>query len=789
MPNQLSIPFKKTYVIQLRQAVRQYILSNYTDTHPDAFKWDISRWETLRKDGAGGIVHVDRVNNTLECIGLEIPYAPAFNPTALPVTLSNLAYERAAVLFNLAALYSQLAASEDRSNPHGLKQAIISYQNAAGTLKYLASSAVPQLQASVTHDDMPLELTQSYVNSLEFLMLSQAQECVWQRAVMDNYKNGLIAKLARKVSSFYSLSLSVAKEASPSIRYLFPSPWFSHLETKQFHFEAAAQYRKSVDDLEASRYGHEIARLTQAEATAKKGYDIARRGGVTPVVLQDIKSLLDNVQKSFARAERDNDLIYHQEVPPIPALPPIQEVSMVQSVVSPGLSDPKGMIGNDAVIFGELLGWGARVAIDIYRDRRQNWLKDEVVDRAQHLDDTATQTLESLNLPAALEALERPIGLPPSLLRKAEEVRLEDGPSRVEASTEDVRKLAKRDMELLNEAMDILDQEAEEDEALRTEHPVDRPPSHDANGELIGKAERYRHILEQAGESDALVRHKWDEWEKNIVELAWDEAELEASVPSSAMSLSQRSSGGPTATQTHSRALRALLESLDDIMRGRAEYVRRATGLADADDIKPRILKAAAAVERWVEVQPSMFEDVLDEELAKFEKFRTAIEEGEQQQEVLLESIKERNALFLQSRKEDSTVKEREHALQSLDLAYHKYKEITRNLDEGIKFYNDFAGVLTQFRDTCKDWVNMRRHEAHSLTRSMESMSLATPTSPGTSSVSTGPVPQRDWQLEQPAHAVLNLPPPDSNEWQEMDLPPAPATPRLVGPRPGKKKR
>lgn len=30
-------------------------------------------------------------------------------------------------------------------------------------------------------------------------------------------------------------------------------------------------------------------------------------------------------------------------------------------------------------------------------------------------------------------------------------------------------------------------------------------------------------------------------------------------------------------------------------------------------------------------------------------------------------------------------MKEREHALQSLDLAYHKYREVTRNLDEGLK--------------------------------------------------------------------------------------------------------
>ena len=87
----------------------------------------------------------------------------------------------------------------------------------------------------------------------------------------------------------------------------------------------------------------------------------------------------------------------------------------------------------------------------------------------------------------------------------------------------------------------------------------------------------------------------------------------------------------------------------------------------------------------------------------------------------------------MRSRKEDASVKERELALQSLDLAYHKYKEIIRNLGEGLKasflfsarrsatyslwsafssqFYNDLAAILSQFRDSCKEWVNLRRSE------------------------------------------------------------------------------
>jgi programmed cell death 6-interacting protein len=47
--------------------------------------------------------------------------------------------------------------------------------------------------------------------------------------------------------------------------------------------------------------------------------------------------------------------------------------------------------------------------------------------------------------------LERPIGLPPSLLKKAEEVRLEEGPSRIEESIENVEKLAEYNTKLLDE--------------------------------------------------------------------------------------------------------------------------------------------------------------------------------------------------------------------------------------------------------------------------------------------------------------------------------------------------
>ena len=176
MPNLLSIPFKNTYPIDIQESTRNFIYA-HGGGHPDEFKGDINLWQTLRKDGVGGVAHVDRTNSALLSVGipsldcnkaaeitvckvpcttnmyldkapnecgvqqnfhllqsnppqiqLDIPFATVFQPSGVPITLKNLAFERCGVLFNLAALYSQLAASEDRSTVDGIKRATTNYQ-------------------------------------------------------------------------------------------------------------------------------------------------------------------------------------------------------------------------------------------------------------------------------------------------------------------------------------------------------------------------------------------------------------------------------------------------------------------------------------------------------------------------------------------------------------------------------------------------------------------------------------------------------------------------------------
>jgi programmed cell death 6-interacting protein len=50
-------------------------------------------------------------------------------------------------------------------------------------------------------------------------------------------------------------------------------------------------------------------------------------------------------------------------------------------------------------------------------------------------------------------------------------------------------------------------------------------------------------------------------------------------------------------------------------------------------------MREASGIERWVQVKPAMFEDTMDEELGKFERFRNDLNISSERQTELLEQI------------------------------------------------------------------------------------------------------------------------------------------------------
>ncbi|KAB5591907.1 PH-response regulator protein PalA/RIM20 [Ceratobasidium theobromae] len=861
MPNQLAIPFKQAPPAQIKDAVESYIEFNHTDAHPDAFRWDISRWEELRKEGVGGYVHVSRVEAALlyhahlvllltkfpTNIGLNVTYEPAF-PSLMrrSCSVEDLIFERACVLFNLAALYSQLGTAGGRNTTEDIKLVAAHFQNAAGVLQYLSKEVVPALASSLGQvAPMPSELLEPSLKSLEYLMLAQAQECFWQKASMEyqeNYKDGTLAKLAKQaspeVSVHYESALSAVASISPSP---FPQEWINHLTIKKHHFEGVAQFRQSRSDLLSHKYGVELGRLKLAQNEVRQGLDHSK--GVARAVIDDIKVIRRNFipRHSTDEARKDNDLIYHQTVPPESTLSPIAGANMVQSLINNKLKDPSLAIGStDNTLFSGLVAHGVRMAIDVYVDRRDNWIKEEVEGTAKQMDAEITRLLQKLNFPGALDALDKPAGAPPSLLRRSEEIRSMGGVDSLQLQVDQVQTLGQTTGSILEEAFDILDNEASEDETFFAQLPEGGTQiatqsgyfaSQLANKDLIGKGNSYRQILENAASSDATVRNKWEEWEENVAVLCSSQEEMEEVIPSHLTSQSPES----TQAHTYARAIRAALEDLEDLRSTRARCSESARQRASTDDIKPRIAREAAGLARWVEVKPAMFESTIEEELGKFDRYKESVEAGRAKQVELLAKVEQLNELLIQARTDDPVLKRREAALQSLDLAYHRYLEVLSNVTEGAKFYANFSEHLNAFNQECTRWSELRHRQRSEIIQLLSQWTESRPTTkksksktklrtdthdsadqildqpqphppsrppsavpdkpetvPRPSSVpqdqptsSTAPIPSNPAPppaVFPPAPKGFSLPAPDSSEWETFNLPPPPAPPSAKKP-------
>ena len=117
------------------------------------------------------------------------------------------------MLFSLAALYSSLGAGESRKEGESIKRAISAFQTSAGILHYLVTEMTPlisHLSSGLNARNGDPDVKPAMLSCLREAMLAQAQECFWQKAVVDRLKDATIAKLAIGVSDLYGSALDFA---------------------------------------------------------------------------------------------------------------------------------------------------------------------------------------------------------------------------------------------------------------------------------------------------------------------------------------------------------------------------------------------------------------------------------------------------------------------------------------------------------------------------------------------------------------------------------------------------
>ncbi|CAO3587926.1 unnamed protein product [Absidia cylindrospora] len=751
--NMLACEVKRTEKLTWTPYLREYISNGYAE-HPDLYTDDFRLLDELRNDCIYVESNEKALNRLIKYyaqlvfigskfpidIGIEFPWYLTFSAeTSQAVSHRNMIYEKACVLYSVGSMYSQLGNSENRLSAEGVKRACNHFKSSAGCFKHLQDVVIPEMRIAPSVD-----MSGYALKTLINLMLAQAQECVWQKAAMDQLRDGTIARLAIKIANFYDAAYELASNSS--IQNVFPRHWLTHMQIKALHFNAAAHFRKSCECISKNKYGEEIARLQLANDYVKRAFDMLRTFfsnsyiGVSNSVVNDLKSLQQIIQTNLARAEKDNDVIYLEKIPSASALPPIQQFEMVQPVAPPDVADPVSlMLSNEQrsdslphpiiglPLFQKLVPFAVHQAASVYVDRKERIIKEDIIGRLDELTEVFDSTLQSLNLSATLFATteNENDGLPEKLLQQAADIRNEGGSKTLYNAWQRVQQSCSKNSDILEDAFNALDDEHELDEELRQKFGEgwNRPSSQELTEQLVAQGQKHRMTLLSAQKADDIVRKKLDKWAKIIDVLMLSDAELELSVPSSRGEEDGDERGGRR-RQDLVKRLKDLVMDMQEHRKMRKMIKDQAKRTSNADDISPALLKKAAeltAKSPVIKIDPAQFEDLFVDNLRKYDSYLMKVDEEDEKQGQLLREMADTHRQYLSTQPDGSMSSRREKALQNLNQAYAMYKEIKINLTEGSKFYDDHAKGLMNYRDNCRDYCYMRKAESGEIINKLSS--------------------------------------------------------------------
>ena len=245
-------------------------------------------------------------------------------------------FERASVLFCLAATYAFTAMCRDRATAEGIKDAAGDFQKAAGVLDLLHG----EMREAPWKGSPDLSL--DTLDTLRKLMLAQAMKCFYEKARDENKSASLMAKMAADCAALYqdvSSCMAQAKAAGRPIGAM-PKDWLDVVEWNRLLFDGLQQYYLSAVHLEKFEYGIQLSRLTYA--TNKCGEAVNATVQANPLIRKQFLDAYELCRSTHEKAKKDNDLLYNEPVPNFVSLPKPERLPklLVKPTLPAAFTDP-----------------------------------------------------------------------------------------------------------------------------------------------------------------------------------------------------------------------------------------------------------------------------------------------------------------------------------------------------------------------------------------------------------------------------------------------------------------
>ncbi|KAH0692165.1 hypothetical protein KY285_019262 [Solanum tuberosum] len=706
----LTIPEKKTVSLDLYRPLRNYIVYNYSEREAQNLEDDLQTLKQFRSDIERGPnesslpARRDLLQNyykALCAVESRFPISPdqdhinsvtftwydAFK-NKLKAAQQNIYLEKAAVLFNLGAVHSQMGLGFDRSSVEGRRQGSHSFIAAAGAFAFLRDNVA--MKASMGSSNT-VDVSVECAGMLERLMLAQAQECVFENSIAKGNTPGVCAKISRQVGLFYEEALAALNVAP--LNQHFDKAWLAHVQLKASLFYAEACYRYSLELHEKEEIAEEIARLNSGVNALSEARKTSPRGAPQQL-LDAITKLEASSNLNLEKAIKENDRVYLMRVPPASSLPPLAAFSLVKPMQMNDILD-----ASKEKMFSSLVPDNSAKALSRYTEMVDDVIRTQA-EKLQQGSELARVRLREMDLPDSILALEGNLSLPVALKEDVEAVQICGGPAALDAEMQQLRDLKRVNQELLVQTEELLQKESTEDTQFRTQFGTrwTRPQSTTLTKNLQDRLNRFAANLKQAAESDTRI-------ERSVRDHAALMSILDCRPIESALPTLARPILSLDATEDAIvGALKQSLRQLETLGAQRAGLEDMLKEMKRKDDILPKLMTFTGSQE-----------DLFRKEMAKYDHLCEEISQNLEAQEQLLLQIQAQNDQFASIFNLEDYKVSRERIYKQIEVAIMKYQEIKENINEGLKFYVTLQEAITNVKQQCSDFVMTRNMQCREM--------------------------------------------------------------------------
>lgn len=716
--NLLYIPFRTTKDVPLGEELRAIIRKDYFQS-PNIFENDLSQLTKIRHkirhlkdeqvDKSVEIIvkhyYIQLVNLTKKFSNEIIEFlwygTLGYKPQG-PYKLRSLKFEQYNIIYQLGSLYSQLGLKESRFTDDGLKRACNHFQQSAGCFEFLIECMDLEPQIGQNND-----LSRDTLTHLKYLMLSQAQESIWQKAINSNMKNSIISKLSIETSKLYEFAIEYGNK-SDFIKLEF----VNHCYVKHYHFLSASHYRQSLISLDNSQYGHQVGHLKKALISSEKGSKY--KSYVKPFVVEDLQGLSAMIKDSLRVAERDNDLIYLKPIPDLSTLVITSNANMVSPILLEELTNP---LNSDRLFLKELIPYLIVQISLAYRDRQDSFILARVLEPLQALNKMMNYFLSERQLPASIDSIQKPENLPESIIHHSQDIITYGGTKLIEDLYDNILQLSSECRDIYDGCQQRLIVEQEEDEVFRERHSNwVRPTSSELSKGLWFKINSMDEYLVQADKADDIILLNYHEIKDYLELYSGGYESLIKFIPNSTYI---------TLAEDLTVVINDLREALNETYEmevQRKEFLKLLENKSKDNNILPKVIGEYKTNPNSYlhDLNESSFESLFQTHMKLFNEDLEFVELLKNKQMVLETKIDELNQSFIKLYNTDPTDtsrpnSERKNSLQVLEDIYSQYLQLITNLNEARKFYTDFKKRGDTVLIECDDYVIKRREEARDL--------------------------------------------------------------------------